>query len=58
MISTLLITRSVANIFIATEEELSEEDQQLKNDLDMLVERLTVRSFARLIKEFSCANGP
>jgi 26S proteasome regulatory subunit N1 len=25
-------------------EELSEEDQQLKNDLDMLVERLQVRS--------------
>jgi hypothetical protein len=24
-------------------EELSEEDQQLKNELDMLVERLTVR---------------
>lgn len=26
-------------------EELSEEDQQLKNELDMLVERLTVRNF-------------
>lgn len=50
MISTLLISCSVANMFIATEEELSEEDQQLKNDLDMLVERLTVRSFARLLQ--------
>ena len=27
---------------IAAAEELSEEDQQLKNELDMLVERLTV----------------
>lgn len=27
---------------IAAEEELSEEDQQLKSELDMLVERLTV----------------
>lgn len=27
----------------AAEEELSEEDQQLKNELDMIVERLTVR---------------
>ena len=26
-------------------EELSEEDQQLKNELDMLVERLTVRPY-------------
>ena len=28
-------------------EELSEEDQQLKNELDMLVERLLVRLFRR-----------
>jgi hypothetical protein len=28
---------------IAAAEELSEEDQQLKGELDMLVERLTVR---------------
>jgi hypothetical protein len=26
----------------AAEEELSEEDQQLKNELDLMVERLTV----------------
>lgn len=30
------------NEFQAAEEELSEEDQQLKNELDMIVERLTV----------------
>jgi 26S proteasome regulatory subunit N1 len=29
----------------AAEEELSEEDQQLKNELDMMVERLTVSFF-------------
>ena len=29
-------------------EELSEEDQQLKNELDMLVERLTVRRISVL----------
>ena len=33
---------SRANSLIAATEELSEEDQQLKNELDMLVERLTV----------------
>jgi hypothetical protein len=33
----------VTNVSTATEEELSEEDQQLKNELDMMVERLTVR---------------
>lgn len=27
---------------VAAEEELSEEDQQLKSELDMMVERLTV----------------
>lgn len=33
-----------ANSAIATaEEELNEEDQQLKGELDMMVERLTVR---------------
>jgi hypothetical protein len=31
------------NAFAATE-ELSEEDQQLKSELDMIVERLTVRT--------------
>lgn len=41
--STSPALRRQANrpLFIATE-ELSEEDQQLKNELDMLVERLTV----------------
>jgi hypothetical protein len=34
----------------AAEEELSEEDQQLKNELDMMVERLTV-SFLTWIRE-------
>lgn len=35
-----------ANIATATaEEELSEEDQQLKGELDMIVERLTVRIY-------------
>lgn len=34
----------------AAEEELSEEDQQLKNELDMMVERLTV-SFSTWIRE-------
>lgn len=34
----------------AAEEELSEEDQQLKNELDMIVERLTV-SFSTWIRE-------
>lgn len=32
----------LADMNLATEEELNEEDQQLKNDLDMMVERLTV----------------
>ena len=32
----------VANQTPAAEEELNEEDQQLKNELDMMVERLTV----------------
>lgn len=32
---------------LAASEELSEEDQQLKNELDMLVERLTVRLIPR-----------
>jgi hypothetical protein len=32
-----------ANDRVAAEEELSEEDQQLKNELDLMVERLTVR---------------
>lgn len=31
-----------ANVWMAAAEELSEEDQQLKSELDMLVERLTV----------------
>lgn len=31
-----------ANDSTAAEEELSEEDQQLKNELDLMVERLTV----------------
>jgi 26S proteasome regulatory subunit N1 len=31
-----------ADFFILAAEDLSEEDQQLKNELDMLVERLTV----------------
>lgn len=35
---------------LAAEEELSEEDQQLKNELDMMVERLTV-SFSMWIRE-------
>lgn len=35
-----------ANLATATaEEELSEEDQQLKGELDMIVERLTVRIY-------------
>lgn len=29
---------------VTASEELSEEDQQLKNELEMIVERLTVRS--------------
>lgn len=34
----------VTNLVVAAaEEELSEEDQQLKGELDMMVERLTVR---------------
>lgn len=33
---------------LATEEELSEEDQQLKNELDMMVERLTVGTLLTL----------
>lgn len=32
----------IANVCMAAAEELSEEDQQLKSELDMLVERLTV----------------
>jgi 26S proteasome regulatory subunit N1 len=36
---------AVANGMATAGEELSEEDQQLKNDLDMLVERLTVRKY-------------
>lgn len=35
-----------ANESRAAAEELSEEDQQLKTELDMIVERLTVRSFS------------
>jgi hypothetical protein len=31
-------------------EELSEEDQQLKSELDMLVERLTVRQMYNALK--------
>lgn len=31
-----------ADLGTAVEEELSEEDQQLKSELDMIVERLTV----------------
>lgn len=37
----------IANQMRDTAEELSEEDQQLKNELDMLVERLGVRSFQK-----------
>lgn len=35
-------------------EELSEEDQQLKSELDMLVERITVRATAVLCKTRRC----
>lgn len=38
----ILLTASTAT------DELSEEDQQLKSELDMLVERLTVRHMAGL----------
>lgn len=31
-----------ADLVAAADEELSDEDQQLKNELDMMVERLTV----------------
>lgn len=37
-----LNVQSVADQTPAAEEELNEEDQQLKNELDMMVERLTV----------------
>ena len=43
IISTYIQARSKLTERVAPE-ELSEEDQQLKNELDMLVERLTVRS--------------
>jgi hypothetical protein len=39
-----------ADSFISTAaEELSEEDQQLKNELDMLFERLTVRGLSTIL---------
>lgn len=35
---------------ICSAEELSEEDQQLKSDLDMLAERILVGYFARIYR--------
>lgn len=39
--------RQLTDQYPIAEEELSEEDQQLKNELDMMVERLQVRINAR-----------